>query len=78
MESSATLAKKLSEASVRKAWDVYSAFQWPESLTGHEWMMSPELTSLYGTPMWDALSEEQTAPAVQVGGGQLLQPGVAG
>ena len=59
MESSAALARKLSEASVRKAWDVYSAFQWPESLTGHEWMMSPELTSLYGTPMWDQLSEEQ-------------------
>jgi hypothetical protein len=59
MESSAALAKKLSEASVRKAWDVYSAFQWPESLTGHEWMMSPELTSLHGTPLWDGLSEDQ-------------------
>jgi len=59
MESSAALAKKLSEASVRMAWDVYSAFQWPESLTGHEWMMSPELTSLYGTPLWDGLSEDQ-------------------
>ncbi len=56
---SVTLASQLIKASRQQAWDVYSYFQWPDALPADAWFMSPELCSLYGTPMWDALSEEQ-------------------
>ncbi len=59
MDSAAALAERLTDASRRKLWDVHSAFQWPESLPAGEWMMTPELLSMYGTPAFEALSEEQ-------------------
>ena len=58
MATAIELAPRLSEASVRKAWDVYSAFDWPESLEpAAHWYMSPELISIYGTTVWDGLDE---------------------
>ena len=60
MEMTSTeLAPKLSTASIRKAWDVYSAFDWPETLPEDAWYMSPELISIYGTPYWESLTEAQ-------------------
>ncbi len=56
---STELAPKLSTASIRKQWDVYSAFDWPETLPEDAWYMSPELISLYGTEAYDALTEAQ-------------------
>jgi hypothetical protein len=56
---STKLARKLSEASVRKLWDVYTAFDWPKSVPMTGWTMSPELISIYGTELYDSLSEEQ-------------------
>jgi hypothetical protein len=53
------LATRLSNASVKKQWDVYSAFDWPERLDPTQWCMSPELVSIYGTELWDGLTEEQ-------------------
>lgn len=53
------LAGQLTKASREQAWDVYTYFDWPESLEQDAWLMSPELCSLYGTPMWDELTEEQ-------------------
>lgn len=60
MTASAELATRLSQASVRKSWDVYSAFDWPEKLDPEaEWFMSPELISIYGTELWESLSETE-------------------
>jgi hypothetical protein len=60
MATAAELAVRLSDASVRKAWDVYSAFDWPESLEPDAaWYMAPELVSIYGTDTWAGLSEAQ-------------------
>ncbi len=56
---STELAPKLSNASIKKAWDVYSAFDWPDSLPEDSWYMSPELISLYGTDVFDNLSEAE-------------------
>lgn len=56
---STQLAPKLSKASIRTAWDVYSAFDWPDTLPEDAWYMSPELISIYGTPEYEALSEAQ-------------------
>jgi hypothetical protein len=60
MGTSAELARRLSDASVRKAWDVYSAFDWPESLDpAAHWYMSPELISIHGTEAYERLSETE-------------------
>lgn len=58
-ESASQLASRLTGASRRKAWDVYSAFTWPPALVEGMWLMPPELMSLYGTPAYDALTDEQ-------------------
>ncbi|MCB9885703.1 MAG: diiron oxygenase [Planctomycetes bacterium] len=58
METSSQLASRLTAASRRKFWDVYNFFDWPEQLTDM-WCMSPELLSIYGTPAFEALTEEQ-------------------
>jgi hypothetical protein len=57
LETASDLVVWLSVASVKKAWDVYSAFDWPAALDPAHWCMPPELVSLYGTSAWDALDE---------------------
>jgi hypothetical protein len=57
MEPATSLATRLSRASVKKLWDVYRDIPWPERLDDTLMPMSPELVSLYGTPVWDALDE---------------------
>lgn len=58
MATALELAPRLTDASRRKAWDVHSAFDWPESLEPEaEWFMLPELISLYGTEVWNDLDE---------------------
>lgn len=52
-------AKKLTRASQKFFYDVTTKLAWPEKLDRSQWCMSPELVSLYGTPVWDALSDEQ-------------------
>lgn len=58
-ETSTSLATRLTHASRRKLWDVYSAFDWPERLDETKWCMPPELISIYGTEMWDGLDEQR-------------------
>ena len=59
METASELAVRLTKASRKKLWDVYNTFNWPDALEKDAWYMPPELISLYGTPVYDALSEEQ-------------------
>jgi P-aminobenzoate N-oxygenase AurF len=59
LDSTSELAQRLTKGSRKLLWDVYSYFDWPESLGEDQWAMSPELVSLYGTEMWDAMSESQ-------------------
>jgi hypothetical protein len=59
METASELAVRLTKASRKKLWDVYNFFEWPEALDANAWYMPPELISLYGTPAWEALTEEQ-------------------
>ena len=57
METSTQLATRLTDASRRKIWDVYSAFNWTAALEAGRWCMPPELISIFGTPVYEALSE---------------------
>jgi hypothetical protein len=54
-----SLIDKLCAASRRRYGNPYEGLQWPDELARGQWFMSPELISIYGTPAWDALSEEQ-------------------
>ncbi len=60
MTAAVDLAIRLSEASIKKAWDVYSIFDWPEKLDPAEhWYMSPEMISIYGTDLFESLTEPE-------------------
>lgn len=77
----------LSAASIRTAWDPWNDIDWPDAVSDDEWCMSPELTSLYGTPEWNALgSSGQVALAryeavnffsLNIHGERLLMEGIA-
>jgi len=51
----ATVAK-LCNTSVRDYINPYSYLEWPETIDVEQWYTSPELISLYGTPLYDSLS----------------------
>ena len=59
LDATSELAQRLTKGSRKLLWDVYSYFDWPDSLGEDFWAMSPELVSLYGTDAWDRLSEAQ-------------------
>ena len=59
METATELAVRLSRASRKTFWNVYSVFDWPEKLDFSHWFMPPELVSLYGTPAWEKLDEPE-------------------
>lgn len=49
----------LSQASIKHQLSPYIDFEWPEKLDLNQWMMSPELISLYRHPLFKTLSEDQ-------------------
>lgn len=53
------LAERLSALSRERFYDVYKQFEWPDKLDPDSFSMSPELTTLSGTPIWSTLSDEQ-------------------
>ncbi|MCA1692981.1 MAG: diiron oxygenase, partial [Actinobacteria bacterium] len=54
----AETVRKLSASSRRTYQNPYDAITWPDPLERPQWFTSPELISLYGTPVWEELSEE--------------------
>ena len=59
METADQLAVRLTDMSREQFWNVYEEFDWPETLDGSRYCMQPQLISIYGTELWDELSEEQ-------------------
>ena len=59
MDNVVALSQKLSKASIKRYSNPYTEFQWPETASLDSWYFSPELSSLYGTPMYDSLNEQQ-------------------
>lgn len=51
--------EKLCQASTRDFINPYSYLDWPNELSKEQWFMSPELMSVYGTDIWNELSESQ-------------------
>ena len=53
------LSARLSAASREAFYDVYRRFAWTERLDVDRWAMPPELLTVYGTPVWGDLTDEQ-------------------
>lgn len=52
-------AARLLRSSVKLSFDPQTEIDWDAPLDRDHYSMSPELISLYGTPLWDSLTEEQ-------------------
>jgi len=53
------VAQRLSAQSVKGYYNPYELLQFPEKIEMNQWFTSPELTSLFGSDEYEALSEEQ-------------------
>ncbi|MEU9854961.1 diiron oxygenase [Streptomyces sp. NPDC047974] len=53
------LAERLLEASRKHSYDPDTELDWEASFEAGKWYWPPELVSLYGTPLWRRMSEEQ-------------------
>jgi hypothetical protein len=53
------VSDRLLQSTARHSYDPVVDIDWEAPLVDGLWFMQPERMSLYGTPMWDALSEEQ-------------------
>lgn len=54
-----TLAEKLSAISLKQFLPPFGPIQFEEKRDENAWYTSPELVSLFGTPVWDSMSEKQ-------------------
>ncbi|HWB70605.1 MAG TPA: diiron oxygenase, partial [Egibacteraceae bacterium] len=59
MDQLVAAAQRLSAVSRRSYQNPYSAIAWPHRLDRRQWFTSPELISLYATPLWEAMTERQ-------------------
>lgn len=59
MSDMAAIVEKLCRASEREYYNPYDSFAWPETLDMNEWYMSPQFISIYATPTYAAMTEEQ-------------------
>lgn len=59
MTHTAEISRRLSQASRDDYYDVYRRFTWTDRLDPAKWAMPPELLTLWGTPVWDTLTDEQ-------------------
>lgn len=53
------LAERLLEASRKHSYDPDTELDWDAAFEDGKWYWPPELVSLYGTPLWRRMSEEQ-------------------
>lgn len=53
------VALRLLESSAKHSFDPDTELDWDAAVEQGKWFWPPELVSLYGTPMWERMSEEQ-------------------
>jgi hypothetical protein len=53
------VAQRLLRSSARQSYDPAVDIDWDAPLVEGAWFMQPERLSLFGTPMWDAMSHDQ-------------------
>lgn len=55
----AHLLHRLCTLSMQDRSNIYTHFEWPQTLSTDQYWMSPGLTTLYGTEAWETLTETQ-------------------
>jgi hypothetical protein len=53
----ARILEKLTESSIRQDRNPHLLFDWPDAIGEDEWMLPPDLMSVYGTPQMDSLDQ---------------------
>ncbi|MEZ0090510.1 hypothetical protein ABH925_001663 [Streptacidiphilus sp. EB129] len=53
------VADRLLEASAKHSYDPDTELDWDAPLEPGKWFLPERMVSLYGTPIWDRLSEER-------------------
>jgi hypothetical protein len=53
------ISRQMTRASQKFFYDPTAKLEWPKEFDRNDWAMTPELISLYGTPAWDEMSEQQ-------------------
>ena len=53
------IARQMTRASQKFFYDPTTKLEWPEEFDRSDWAMTPELISLFGTPLWEEMSEAQ-------------------
>ena len=59
MDALVKLSERLNKVSEEKFANPYTSIEWPKEISSDEWYYTPELLSLYGTEVYNVLSEEQ-------------------
>ncbi|HUP70096.1 MAG TPA: diiron oxygenase [Acidimicrobiales bacterium] len=57
-EDLATTAARLAASSRKSYQNPYDSIAWPEAVDRCRWFTSPELISIFATPLWDGLDEK--------------------
>lgn len=53
------IARRLVAAAARRSFDPDTDIEWPDRVVDDRFYIPPERVSLYGTPLWDSLSESE-------------------
>lgn len=53
------VAKKLTAQSIKGFYNPHEAIPFPDAINRKNWFVSPEIISIYGTPEWNNLTEQQ-------------------
>lgn len=59
MTTTAATSRRLLRSTAKQSYDPEVDIDWEAPLVDGAWFMQPERLSLYGTPMWEAMSQEQ-------------------
>lgn len=59
MAEMAKTVARLCEVSIKDYINPYSYLEWPETLDREQWFTSPELISLYGTDLYEEMTEDE-------------------
>ncbi|MEO3973944.1 diiron oxygenase [Streptomyces sp. CAU 1734] len=70
------VAERLLEASLRHSIDPDRELDWDSPFEDGKWFWPPELISLYGTPLWQNMSEERRHRLARVEGAALASIGI--
>jgi hypothetical protein len=70
------VAHRLLRSTVRQSYDPTVDIDWDAPLVEGAWFMQPERLSLYGTPLWDAMSQEQRVDLSRHESGSIASVGL--